>query len=766
MDLFKLVGKLSIEGVEEANKSIDGVTDKGEKAQGKLSKAFSAVGKGAAVVGKTIGTGLAVGGAAMGALTVKALNLGGELEQNMGGSEAVFKNYAGKMQETAKTAFSEMGLSTSDFLATANKMGALFQGAGFSIKESSDLSASAMQRAADVASIMGLDTSAAMEAVAGAAKGNFTMMDNLGVAMNDTTLNAYALEKGIGKTTKEMTNQEKIGLAMELFMDKTAYAAGNYAKENETLAGSLGTAKSALTNFLDGSGDVEGLVTSFTNVAKVIVKNLKEIAPRLVTGLVDIINQLVPQIPPLLQQLLPVIINGAVSLLNGLVSALPQVLSVLFSAETLNQLISGVTSIIGSLCLALPQILEQLVSVLPSLIETVLSALIVLTPQIISSLVQMAVIICQNFSSVIQPIIDMLPELIVMVVTTLLENLPILLLGIGQLIIGIIQAIPQLLSALWESITTLASQAVSKLFGKIKEWIQKLFPQSADTILKILNTIKDYFSMLVKNIGAILSVVVSIISTPFKLAWNGIKFVWDTVKAYFKMVWNNIKAIFSVVDSVLSGDFKGAWEGIKKIWSNVTGFFKDIWSNIKKSVANVGEILTAPFRKGKEAIGKIVDNIKGFFTNLKIRFPKIPMPHFGIKPKGWKIGDLLKGEIPKLNIDWYAKAMNNPLLLNKPTIFGYDNATGNLLGGGEAGAEVVAGANTLMGMIQKAVSEQNSTLTYYMSRLLEVLAAYFPQILDAMNRPLCLDSGALVGGIAEDMDTALGKIRNRKDRGR
>ena len=176
MDLFKLRGVIEADN-QKAIKALKDTSSEGEKAQSKLSKAFSSIGKGAAVVGKAIGTGLAVGGAAMGGLTVKALNLSGELEQNMGGSEAVFKEYAGKMQETAKNAFSNMGLSTSDFLATANKMGALFQGAGFDIAESSDLASSAMQRAADVASIMGIDTSAAMEAIAGAAKGNFTMIN-------------------------------------------------------------------------------------------------------------------------------------------------------------------------------------------------------------------------------------------------------------------------------------------------------------------------------------------------------------------------------------------------------------------------------------------------------------------------------------------------------------------------------------------------------------------------------------------------------------
>ena len=47
---------------------------------------------------------------------------------------------------------------------------------------------------------MGIDMSSAMEAVTGAAKGNFTMMDNLGVAMNATNIQAYALAKGLDFT--------------------------------------------------------------------------------------------------------------------------------------------------------------------------------------------------------------------------------------------------------------------------------------------------------------------------------------------------------------------------------------------------------------------------------------------------------------------------------------------------------------------------------------------------------------------------------------
>lgn len=190
MDLFKIVGKLVVDAADgikqlkeasatakDTAEGIDKAGSSGEKSGGKLTTAFKKIGSGAVAVGKTVATGLGVAATALGGLTVKALSAAGELEQNMGGSEAVFKNHAGKMQETAKNAFSNMGLSASDFLGTANKMGALFQGAGFGIEESATMSAEAMQRAADVASIMGIDTESAMEAIAGAAKGNFTMMD-------------------------------------------------------------------------------------------------------------------------------------------------------------------------------------------------------------------------------------------------------------------------------------------------------------------------------------------------------------------------------------------------------------------------------------------------------------------------------------------------------------------------------------------------------------------------------------------------------------
>lgn len=789
MDLFKLFGTIEVDN-SKANKALAETSGEGQKAESKLGKAFKTVGKGAVALGKTVVTGLAVGGAAFAGLTAKALGASGELEQNMGGSEAVFKEHAGKMQETAKQAFSNMGLSTSDYLATANKMGALFQGAGFDIEESMNLSSDAMQRAADVASIMGIDTGAAMEAIAGAAKGNFTMMDNLGVAMNDTTLQAYALEKGISKSTSEMTNQEKIGLAMEMFMEKTAYAAGNYAKENETLAGSLGTAKSALTNFLDGSGSVEDLVSSFGNLANVAVNSLTEILPRLTTGLTEIVNQIMPMLPGLLNTLLPSIIQGATALINGLVTAFPGIITALM--DTLPALIQGIQTIINSLIEALPGIIEALVSALPSLI-----------PLLITGLVSMIVTICTNFAQIIQPIIDHLPEIIMSIVNALMENLPALIMGIVQLVVALAAALPDILKAVWEVIVNVFKSLpewFGQIFDGIVNVIASIFPGAKDQIMTVWNAIKNNITTVVNSIKNVITTVwnsiKNVISTVINAVKNVISTVWNAIKtiignvmniifSIFKGDWGSIKESISNILNAIKSVISSVWNGIKSVISSVLNGIKStissIWNGIKntmssvfngiKSVATsvwngIKTAITKPIEKARDTIKGIIDKIKGFFSGMKLQFPNIKLPHFKLSPSGWKIGDLLKGSIPKLGIEWYAKAMNNPIVMTKPTIWGYDPETGNLRGGGEAGTEVVSGATTLMNMIQTAVAAQNDGILYVLERILEILAEYFPEFAESLRDRGLFDPDAAARLMAKPMNRELGRLRLQEERGR
>lgn len=266
---------------------------------------------------KTLASGLSALG--IGAIIKNAIILAGDLQQNIGGSESVFKNYAGTIQKTAETAASSLGLSQSKYLATATKMGSLFQGSGFSVAQSADMVTQSMQRASDVASIMDISVGSAMEAVVGMAKGNFTMMDNLGVAINDTNLQIYAQEKGLGKLE---TTQQKVNAAMQMFLDKSDYAAGNYAKENDTYSGALTTfreeqledfAAEAGTALLPLAQSVLPVLSSSLNALKPVIMTVAEA----VGGLGDVVSDIQAKVEaatPAQQTMLKIAIGMAVAI--------------------------------------------------------------------------------------------------------------------------------------------------------------------------------------------------------------------------------------------------------------------------------------------------------------------------------------------------------------------------------------------------------------------------------------------------------------------
>ena len=114
-------------------------------------------------------------------------------------------------------------------------------------------------------------------------------------------------------------------------------------------------------------------------------------------------------------------------------------------------------------------------------------------------------------------------------------------------------------------------------------------------------------------------------------------------------------------------------------------------------------MITHPMQTASDFIKGIVGNIKGFF-NFKISWPHIPLPHFGITPRGWNVGDLLKGKIPTLGIQWFKKAYDEPMELNGPTAFGVQN--GKVLAGGEGdGPEYISGKEGIKQALREVLNE-------------------------------------------------------------
>lgn len=290
-------------------------------------------------------------------ITKEAVISAGELEQQIGGTEAVFGSFAKVVQNDAVKAFDKMGLSANEYMAYMNKMTSLMKGSGIETAQAMKLSSESMQRAADVASVMGISVDDAMTAIAGAAKGNFTMMDNLGVAMNATSLNAYALEKGLKKTYQQMEQGEKIELAMQMFMEKSAHAAGNYAKENKTFAGSLSTVRAAFQNLISGAGTIDEFMGALQNFAQILLEKLIIILPQVAQGIINLLQGAIPiivqMLPDLIQQLVPVFLQGITQLVIALIDILPDL--IIMIADILPDLI--------------PQIIEAIMLIIPALVE-------------------------------------------------------------------------------------------------------------------------------------------------------------------------------------------------------------------------------------------------------------------------------------------------------------------------------------------------------------------------------------------------------------
>ena len=299
------------DSTDELGDELKETGEEAEKSGGKFEKLGGILGG----IGAAMGAVALAAGAAAIKLGKEVVQQFGELEQNLGGSEAVFGEYAASIQKTGEEAYKNLGVSQSDYLATANKMGALFQGSGLEQQKSLELTEKAMQRAADMASVMGIDMESALEAVTGAAKGNFTMMDNLGVSMNATSVQAYAASKGLDFVWASASNAEKAEVAMQMFFENTEQYAGNFAKEStQTISGSIGLLQAALGSFTAGLGNADADMTNLT-------ENLVDAFRSVVANIVPVLENIVTALPPAFDailtavgELLPMLLETATSL--------------------------------------------------------------------------------------------------------------------------------------------------------------------------------------------------------------------------------------------------------------------------------------------------------------------------------------------------------------------------------------------------------------------------------------------------------------------
>lgn len=262
----------------------------------------------------------------------KMINAASDYEENLNKIDVAFANSADVVKEWGNNATKQFGLSKNQALEATALFGDMATSMGLSHEEAADMSMSLAGLAGDLASFKNIGVDQAMTALNGVFTGETESLKTLGVVMTDTNLNAYALEKGMGKTTDQMSQAEKVQLRYAYIMDMTKNAQGDYARTSDGTANSLRTFQGAVDNLNIALGQhLLPVLTPLVQKATALIDKFAEADPKT--------QQLVLKIAALAAVIGPVlVINGT------LISSVGNIIGVFGKAS---DVISGAGKVIG-----------------------------------------------------------------------------------------------------------------------------------------------------------------------------------------------------------------------------------------------------------------------------------------------------------------------------------------------------------------------------------------------------------------------------------
>lgn len=759
MELFKLFGTIAVNNAQ-ANTAIDQTSGKASSFSEKLKGGIKTVGKwGTAIVGGATAAGAALVGFA--SKSASAADRVDKMSQKIG---------------ISRQAFQEL-----DFICSQ-----------------SGTSVDTLQ--------MGMKSlTTAMTGAANGTKSNVDQFNKLGVSVTNADGSLRSQEDvmwDVLSALQSMENQtEKARLATQLFgrsgteLMPLLNGASGSIDEMKQQAHDLGLVLSdeLIDNGVNLTDSLDQTKRAFSSIAVQLGSALMPIVEKAS----DYIQQALPYIQQLFEKLEPVITNMLNGLLPPLMNLAESIFPILF--DIIQQLLPPLIQIVQAVLPVIVQILETLLPPLIQIIQMVLPLLV--------NLITALLPILQPILALLQPLIDLLLAVLDPLINLLNMILPPLITILTKVINVIVSKLTPVIKALATILGTVlgaAFKAIGTVVKTVVDTVKSLWDGLKTTLTTVWNGIKTVAETVWNGIKSFLSGLMNGIKTVIETVWNGIKTTISTVV-------NGIKSTVSTVFGSIKTAISNIWEGIKTVVSNAINAVKttistvlgaakttvstildgikskfDIFNTIKTIVTSaingvktgistglnsakttVTSILdgiktkfTNIFENVKTVVKNAIDKIKGFFK-FSVSLPKIKLPHFAITPSGWKLSDLLEGTIPKLGIEWYAKAMDNPMIMTKPTAFGM-NANGQVMAGGEKGSEVVSGTDTLMNMISEAVSVQNEKMYLLVEKLFAFLQQYIPEL---TNMQLVMDSGAVVGELASEMDVALGRLAVSSGRG-
>ena len=370
--------------------------------------------------------------AGIGKIISDSINMGGALQQSLGGVETLFKDSADTVKEYAAQAYRTVGLSANNYMEQTTSFAAsLLSSVSQDTDAAAQLANMAMVDMADNANKMGTDMQDIQNAYQGFAKQNYTMLDNLKLGYGGTQAEMQRL---LNDATKISGVKYDLGNLADMYsaihiIQQEMDITGTTAKEAATtLTGSFAAMKAAAENVMgnwstgaDLTAPLQGLVETAQTF---LVGNLLPMIGNVLAGIPELVYTLVPEILQSGTQLLSSLAQGFTEGIPEFFStALPQLLA--FT----DQLRDNAASFVDAGLNLITQLLNGLIAGLPDLIAYV-------------------------------------PDIIINICGIINDNMP-KILGEGvaiivQLVVGIVKAVPDLL-ANWKKILQAVLSVISAI---------------------------------------------------------------------------------------------------------------------------------------------------------------------------------------------------------------------------------------------------------------------------------------------------------------
>ena len=643
------------------------------------------------------------------------------------------------------------GISVDDLMNSVQKNGPVFKEMGLSIDESVNLLAQFEKNGVNADS-----------ALAGLKK-----------AQQNATAKGKTLSQSLDETMRSIkgasSETEALQIATELFGKKGALEMTQAIREGrfsvDDLSSSLDDFKSTVTDTFEGTQDAPDKLTTAMNNLKIAGK---EIGETLLTALAPMFEKLVDSAKRLAewfanlsdgQKQMILVVGGLVAAIGPALIAIGKMstgLSALIkyfgSAETMG----------GKLIAALGGISAPVVAVAAA-VAALVAAFVYLwntNEDFRKNILEIWNSIVEAFKSFFQGIIDRLNALGIQF-GDVTDTLKIIWEEFCSFLAPIFEGVFQFIATSLETtlnVLTGLFDVFSGLFTGNWELVWKGIKEIFEVIW---NGIRDWFENILNTMKAVLDVICSWFGT----TWDE---TWANIKVFFEEIWNGIIQFFSNTTEGMKTAASNAWTWIsdttRSVWnsikSSIVDPISDAWDTVCEVFGNIYSWIKDKIEAARDIVGNAVEAIKGFFS-FEFHWPHIPLPHFSISgsinPLDW-----FDGGLPSIGIEWYAKAMPSGMILNGPSVFGMKGNT--LLAGGEAGKEVIVGANSLMGMIHSAVQstmlshplEPTQTIDIDYSRIGQEMRNAVLSI--SMEANLSMDGRTLAKQLVKPMDQELSKI--------